>query len=105
MFKIINKAFTATGIPNNAVQMIPTTNRSAIDQMLKLDKYIDIIIPRGGKELIQTVKEKSKIPVIKHLDGICHVYVDGDADLEIAKEVVFNSKCADQEFVVLLKLY
>ena len=92
LYKIINEAFTTQGIPENTVQMIPVTDRSAVDEMLLLDSYIDIIIPRGGKGLIQTIKEKSTIPVIKHLDGICHVYVDGDANLAIAKKIIYNSK-------------
>ena len=92
LFNIVNEGFTQSGLPENAVQMIPVSDRLAVDEMLKLDSYIDIIIPRGGKNLIQKVKEKSSIPIIKQLDGICHVYVDGDADLETAKKVVFNSK-------------
>ncbi len=90
--EIINNAFSKAGLPDNVVQMVPTPDRSAVDEMLQLDSYIDVIIPRGGKGLIQNVKEKSAIPIIKHLDGICHVYVDKDADLSIAKKVVFNSK-------------
>ena len=89
---IINDAFNKAGLPDNVVQMIPSPKRSAVDAMLKLDSYIDVIIPRGGKGLIKNVKENSSIPVIKHLDGICHVYVDKDADIEIAKKIVFNSK-------------
>ena len=88
----INDSFDEANLPKNIVQMIPIPERSAVDAMLKLDSYIDLIIPRGGKGLIKNVKENSSIPVIKHLDGICHVYVDKDADLNIAKEVVFNSK-------------
>jgi len=90
--KIINNAFSKASLPDNTVQMVPVPDRSAVDEMLKLDSYIDVIIPRGGKSLIQNIKEKSSIPVIKHLDGICHVYVDKDANMEIAKSVVFNSK-------------
>ena len=90
--KIINNAFSKAGLPTNTVQMVPTPDRAAVDEMLQLDSYIDVIIPRGGKSLIQNVKEKSSIPVIKHLDGICHIYVDKDADLSIAKKVIFNSK-------------
>ena len=90
--EIINKSFDKAGLPANSVQMVPTANRAAVDEMIKLDSYIDVIIPRGGKGLIQNIKEKSSIPVIKHLDGICHVYVDKDADISIAKEVIFNSK-------------
>lgn len=92
LYKIINEAFTNSGIPDHSVQMIPIPDRSIIDEMLKLDSYIDIIIPRGGKNLIETIKEKSLIPVIKHLDGICHVFVDEDADLTKAQKVVYNSK-------------
>ena len=90
--KIINEVFTNQGIPEHAVQMIPVADRSAVDEMLQLDSCIDIIIPRGGKGLIEAIKEKSSIPVINHSDGICHVYVDGDANLNKAKKVVFNSK-------------
>ncbi len=90
--EIINKSFAKAGLPANSVQMVSTTNRTAVDAMIKLDSYIDVIIPRGGKGLIQNIKDKSSIPVIKHSDGICHVYVDKDADISIAKEVIFNSK-------------
>ena len=76
----------------NSIQMVPVAEREAVDEMLGLKDYIDIIIPRGGKNLVQKINETSRIPVIKHLDGICHLYVDGDADLEIAKKVIFNSK-------------
>ena len=90
--EIINKSFAKAGLPDNSVQMVPIADRTAVDAMLQLDAYIDVIIPRGGKGLIQNIKEKSSIPVIKHSDGICHVYVDKDADISIAKEVIFNSK-------------
>ena len=89
---VINDAFSKAGLPDNTVQMVPVPDRSAVDDILNLDSYIDVIIPRGGKSLIQNIKEKSLIPVIKHSDGICHVYVDKDADINIAKSVLFNSK-------------
>ena len=92
LYNLINIAFTTVGLPKNTVQMVPVTDRSAVDAMLKLDSHIDIIIPRGGKDLIKKIKKNSLIPVIKHLDGICHIYVDGEADLLTAKNVVFNSK-------------
>ena len=92
LFKIVNEGFIQSGIPENAIQMIPISGHLAVDEMLKLDSYIDVIIPRGGKNLIKKIKEKSLIPTIKHLDGICHVYVDAEANLETAKKVVFNSK-------------
>ncbi len=85
-------AFKDAGLPNYCVQMINTPEREAVDHLLSMQNYIDVVIPRGGKSLIEKINSKSKIPVIKHLDGICHVYVDKDADLEIAKKVVFNSK-------------
>ena len=90
--EIINKSFAKAGLPDNSVQMVPIADRAAVNAMLQLDAYIDVIIPRGGKGLIQNIKEKSSLPVIKHSDGICHVYVDKDADISIAKEVIFNSK-------------
>jgi len=90
--EIINLSFSSAGLPDNIVQMINTPERSAVEEMLKLDNYIDVIIPRGGKNLIKLVKEKSSIPVIKHLEGICHIFVDKNADLGKAKELIFNSK-------------
>jgi len=90
--EIINESFSKSKLPENVVQMVPVPDRTAVDEMLKLDSFIDVIIPRGGKSLIRNIKEKSTIPVIKHLDGICHVYVDKDAEINIAKSVIFNSK-------------
>tara|TARA_Y100000590_G_C15741759_1_gene1020520 strand:- start:2484 stop:3740 length:1257 start_codon:yes stop_codon:yes gene_type:complete len=92
LFDILKIAFNKSGIPKNSVQMIPVIDRLAVNEMLKLEAYIDLIIPRGSQSLIKTVKKISSIPMIKHLDGICHVYIDGDANLEIAKKVLFNSK-------------
>ena len=89
---IINTSFLKAGLPENVVQMLSSPERSAIDEMVQLDKYIDVIIPRGGKELIKRIKDKSSIPMIKHLDGICHVFVEKNADLKKAKEIIFNSK-------------
>ena len=89
---IINQSFLAAGLPENSVQMLPSTNRTDVDEMLKLDKYIDVIIPRGGKSLIKKVKETSSIPVIKHLDGICHIFIEKSADIFKAKKILFNSK-------------
>ena len=88
----ITNAFKEAGLPEHCVQMINTPEREAVDHLLKMKDYIDVIIPRGGKGLIEKINSASKIPVIKHLDGICHVYVDKDADLKIAEKVVFNSK-------------
>jgi len=91
--QIMDDAFSQNGLPKNCVQLIPTTNREAVYELLKLDKYVNLIIPRGGRSLIEMVMENSRIPVIKHYDGICHVFVDADADLDMAAEIVVNSKC------------
>ena len=72
--------------------MINSPERSAVDEMLQLDQYIDVIIPRGGKGLIKNIKEKSSIPIIKHLDGICHLFIEKNANLIKAKNIIFNSK-------------
>lgn len=90
--EIINLSFTEAGLPENSVQMINSVDRSAVDEMIQLNKYIDVIIPRGGKGLISKINEKSSIPLIKHLDGICHIFVEKKADLKKAKEIIFNSK-------------
>lgn len=90
--KIIQEALKKCDIPQEAVQMIPTTSREAVLHMLKLDEYIDLIIPRGGEELIRFVVENSRIPVIKHYKGVCHIFVDASADLQMALEVCFNAK-------------
>jgi glutamate-5-semialdehyde dehydrogenase len=89
---ILEDAARAAGLPENCIQIIKTTDRKAVMAMLKLDEYIDLIIPRGGKGLIRTVVENSSIPVVRHEDGICHVYVDESADVEMAVNICFNAK-------------
>jgi glutamate-5-semialdehyde dehydrogenase len=89
---IIVQSFSSAGLPDHVVQMVASPDREAVNEILQLDSYIDVIIPRGGKGLIQSIKEKSSIPIIKHLDGICHVYVEKNADIVKAKELIFNSK-------------
>lgn len=89
---IVNKSFCSAGLPDNTVQMLPSPERADVDEMLKLDEYIDVIIPRGGKNLIKRIKEVSSIPVIKHLDGICHVFIEKSANISKAKEILLNSK-------------
>jgi len=81
-----------TGLPEAAIQLVPTTDRAAVGHMLTMRDFIDVIVPRGGKSLIQRIADESRIPVIKHLDGNCHVYVDKAADLEKARKVVMNAK-------------
>ena len=82
----------AAGLPGAAIQLIPTTDRAAVGAMLSLSGLIDIIIPRGGKGLIERVQRESRIPVIAHLEGLCHVYVDSAASPDMARDIVFNSK-------------
>lgn len=82
----------AAGVPDHAVQIIATTDRAAVGEMLKLDQYIDVIVPRGGKGLISRILDESRIPVIAHLDGVCHTYVHDDADLGMAVSVCVNAK-------------
>ena len=88
----LRAALTDTGIPEAAVSVIPTTDRAAIDHFLKLDKYIDLVIPRGGYELVRKVKRDSTIPVIAHDEGVCHVFLDASADVEMATAIVMDSK-------------
>ncbi len=80
------------GLPETAVQLLNTTDRAAVGELLKLHEHIDVIVPRGGKGLIERIMQDSMIPVIKHLDGVCHVYVDDAADLEMGANIAFNSK-------------
>ncbi len=90
--KIISEAAVKAGIPEGAIQLIETTDREAVNIMLKLNEYIDILIPRGGAGLIQTVVKNATVPVIETGVGNCHVYVDDEADLKMAKEIVINAK-------------
>jgi glutamate-5-semialdehyde dehydrogenase len=80
------------GLPGQAVQMVPTADRRAVQSLLRMDSHIDLVIPRGGKGLIRSVVENSTIPVIMHYEGICHIYVDEDADLEKAARICLNAK-------------
>lgn len=90
--EILQKACDASGVPGSAVQLIKTTDRTAVMEMLKLDGQIDLIVPRGGPELIRTVVDNTRIPVIKHDKGLCHIYVEEDADWTLARKVVLNAK-------------
>jgi glutamate-5-semialdehyde dehydrogenase len=90
---IITEVGSQSGIPAGAVQLVSTTDRSAVGQFLKMNELIDVAIPRGGKGLIERVMQEARMPVIKHYDGNCHVYVDASADLEMAVKIVVNSKC------------
>lgn len=88
----ISTGLKSAGLPEAVVQVIATTDRSAVGELLKLSEFVDIIIPRGGRSLIERVSEESTIPVIKHLDGNCHVYIDSEADSDKAIAVAYNAK-------------
>src|SRR6266487_6455071 len=79
--------------PQHAIQVVPTPDREAVPALLSLTQYVDLCMPRGGEGLIRAVAECSKVPVIKHYKGVCHVYVDADADLKMAEEIALNAKC------------
>jgi len=90
--RILQGVLTDTGIPEAAIQIISTTDREAVGEMLKLEEYIDLIIPRGGEGLIRAVVGMSRIPVIKHYKGVCHVFVDESADIDMAATISLNAK-------------
>lgn len=92
IYRCIQQGLEQSGLVATAVQVVNTSDREAVAQMLKLDDCIDVIIPRGGKSLIERIARESSIPVIKHLDGVCHVYIDEHADLGKALEIAVNSK-------------
>ena len=90
--KLISEALIESGLPEKAVQIIESTDRMLVDSLIKMDEFVDVIIPRGGKSLIQKITDSATIPVIKHLDGNCHIYVDEYADIDKAVSIVDNSK-------------
>jgi len=90
--ELLSDALKETGLPEKAIQLIPTTDRDAVSVLLGLEDYVDIIIPRGGEGLIRFVTSHSHIPVLKHYKGVCHVYVDEFAELEMAGNICFNAK-------------
>jgi len=90
---ILRKAFSEVGVPEDALQLVPRTEREIVDLLLEREDEIDLVIPRGGESLIRRVAEKSRIPVIKHFNGICHVYLDEFAEPKMAREITLDSKC------------
>jgi len=89
----VQAGLEAAGLPGTAVQVLATTDRAAVGEMLAHPEYIDVIVPRGGKGLIERVSREARMPVIKHLDGVCHVFIDADADLDKAVAIAVNAKC------------
>lgn len=90
--QFIREGLIAAGLSGDAVQVLETTDRAAVGELLTMPEYVDVIVPRGGKGLIERVSKEATVPVIKHLDGICHVYIDDDADLDKAEKIAVNSK-------------
>ncbi len=90
--KCIEAGLTKVGLPTEAVQVIKTTDRAAVGELIQMPDYVDVIIPRGGKGLIARISNEAKVPVIKHLDGICHTFIDDKADFDKAIAVAFNAK-------------
>jgi glutamate-5-semialdehyde dehydrogenase len=88
----LNKGLDSVGLPTTAVQVIETTDRSAVGELITMPEFVDVVVPRGGKGLIERISRDATVTVIKHLDGICHVYIDDQADLEKAFDIALNSK-------------
>src|SRR3546814_12200884 len=101
------EGIVAAGLPADAVQLVPTTDRAAVGALLKAAEFIDLIVPRGGKNLVARVQEEARVPVLDHLDGINHSYVDGAADPDMAQKLEVNAKmsrtgiCGETETVEL----
>ncbi len=88
----LREGLMSAGLPEASIQLVPTRNRDAVGELLNLTDYVDIIVPRGGKALIERISKESRIPMFKHLEGICHIYVDSAADEKMAREVIVNAK-------------
>ncbi|OGB25454.1 MAG: glutamate-5-semialdehyde dehydrogenase [Burkholderiales bacterium RIFCSPLOWO2_02_FULL_57_36] len=91
--KLVKEGLAGAGLPADAVQIVETTDRAAVGELITMPQYVDVIVPRGGKGLIERLMQESKVPMIKHLDGICHVYIDDKADIQKALKIAFNAKC------------
>ena len=90
--KVIYQALSETGLPEACVRLFETTDRAAVGAMLALSEFIDVVIPRGGKGLVKRITEEARMPVIKHLDGVCHVFINRDADVDMAVNIAMNAK-------------
>ncbi|MFM2087530.1 MAG: hypothetical protein RLZZ237_2399 [Pseudomonadota bacterium] len=91
--KLVQEGLLGAGLPADAVQVIDTTDRAAVGALITMPQYVDVIVPRGGKGLIARLMQEATVPMIKHLDGICHVYIDAKADIKKALDIGFNAKC------------
>jgi len=90
--RLVQQALVESGLPADAVQLVQTTEREVVGQLITMPQYVDVIIPRGGKSLIERISRDAKVPVIKHLDGNCHTYVDDPCDLDMAVKVADNAR-------------
>ncbi|MFA9273297.1 MAG: glutamate-5-semialdehyde dehydrogenase [Candidatus Aquirickettsiella gammari] len=90
---LVKEGLRAAGLPEQAVQVVDTTDRAAVGALITMPEYVDVIVPRGGKGLIERLMREATVPMIKHLDGICHVYIDDKADMQKAVDIGFNAKC------------
>jgi glutamate-5-semialdehyde dehydrogenase len=91
--KLVKEGLAGAGLPEDGVQVVDITDRAAVGALITMPEYVDVIVPRGGKGLIARLIEEATVPMIKHLDGICHVYIDGKADIKKALDIGFNAKC------------
>jgi glutamate-5-semialdehyde dehydrogenase len=91
--KLVKQGLEGAGLPADGVQVVDTTDRAAVGALITMPQYVDVIVPRGGKSLIARLMAEATVPMIKHLDGICHVYIDGKADMKKAVDIGFNAKC------------
>ena len=91
--KLVQEGLVGAGLPVQAVQVVGNTDRAAVGKLITMPEFVDVIVPRGGKGLIERLTNEATVPMIKHLDGICHVYVDDQADLRKAADIAFNAKC------------
>jgi len=90
---LVKEGLRTAGLPEQAVQVVDTTDRAAVGALITMSEYVDVIVPRGGKGLIERLMREATVPMIKHLDGICHVYIDDKADMQKAVDIAFNAKC------------
>src|SRR5690606_37091344 len=90
--EIIRAGLEEAGLPGDAMQLVATTDRAAVGSLIASSQWVDVIIPRGGKSLIERVSREATVPVIKHLDGVCHVYIDDSADVDMAVRIADNAK-------------
>ena len=88
----VHQGLREAGLPEHAVQVVATTDRAAVGHLIADEKHVDVIVPRGGKGLIERIARDAKVPVIKHLDGVCHVFIDASADLDMAIRIADNAK-------------